>query len=113
MIFSIINLKEFSPTVEQAIAQAEIELEIAKKQDIFAVKFIHGYGSHGRGGTICKAIKTQAKIWKNKRLVKDYLSGAEWHTQNSKSKLILQNCKDSILDEDLDHFNMGITIFIL
>ena len=42
------DLKSDGQTVELALAEMELELEFAKKAEVKAVKFIHGYGSHGK-----------------------------------------------------------------
>lgn len=110
MEFKIVNLKEFSPTAEQAIAELEIELEIARKSNVKAIKFIHGYGSHGKGGAISLAVRRHAAWLLRNKKIKFYLSGSEWDLQNERTREIIFACKNLYGDEDLGHANPGITI---
>ena len=48
----VFNIKENSHTVEEALANFEIELENAKLQNAKILKVIHGYVSNGVGGAI-------------------------------------------------------------
>ncbi len=113
MEFKTINLKEFNPSVELAIANLEIELNILKNANVKAVKIIHGYGSHGMGGAICLAVRRYLiNLTKNKK-IKFYITGNEWTLEDSRAREILYSCKNSPQDEDLGHFNPGITIVCL
>ena len=47
-----INLEDEKPTVSQAMARLQLELRLAKRQDICVLKIIHGFGSTGNGGKI-------------------------------------------------------------
>ena len=69
MEFKVVNLKEFNPSVEIALANLDIELELGKKSNLKAIKFIHGYGSHGTGGGICLAVRPHLiNLAKNKKI---------------------------------------------
>ena len=45
------------PTVEQARARLIGELQIARKDGVKVIKFIHGYGSSGVGGDLRIALQ--------------------------------------------------------
>ena len=51
-MLKLVNLKDGEFNVELALATVEIEIEQAKKEGVVAIKVLHGYGSHGRGGII-------------------------------------------------------------
>jgi len=51
-LLKTVNLKEENFNVELALAVVEIEIECAKREGRAALKLLHGYGSHGRGGVI-------------------------------------------------------------
>ena len=113
MDYKILNLKDNSPTVEQAIATFEINLSAYKLEGVKVLKVIHGYGSHGVGGAICYSLRKKLLELKKKKQIKDYLLGQQWDMSNSKCIDLLTNLKDCYQDEDLGHSNPGITIIIL
>ena len=108
-----VNLKQFEPTVEQAIATMEIEIEIAKKSDVKIIKFIHGYGSHGVGGAISVAVREHCRKLKKQKIIKDYFSGGRWDIADEKCFPYLMEISNLYGDEDLGNSNPGITIVVL
>ncbi len=113
MDFKVINLKEFNPSVELAIANLEIEIELAKSSNIKAIKFIHGYGSHGAGGAICLAVRRKLISLVKNKIIKFYITGSEWTLEDERAREIIYACPSSSLDEDIGHFNPGITIVVI
>ena len=110
MEFKVVNLKENNPSVELAIANLEIELDIAKCSNIKAIKFIHGYGSHGTGGAICLAVRKRIVDLCRKKKIKYYITGNEWTIEDARAREIIFECPNINIDEDLGHHNPGITI---
>ena len=108
-----LNLKENGATVEYALAVLEIEIENAKRSGEIAIKVLHGYGSHGRGGAISIAVKKQLGIWKRQGFIKDFFGGDKWDMFDEKTMNILQLDKTIFGDEDLGHANPGISIIQL
>lgn len=113
MEFYTFNLKENNPTVEIAIANLEIEIERGQKYGVKAIKFIHGYGSHGVGGTIRMAVKQYLKSALKTRKIKGVISGLEWTIACDKTFNLLEICPESAYDCDLNSGNLGITIVVL
>ena len=113
MDYKILNLKQNSPTVEEALATMEIEISLCKLEGVKVIKIIHGYGSHGVGGAICYNVRKKLFELKNNKQIKDFLLGQEWDMSNSKCIEILTDLKDCFGDEDLGHSNPGITIIVL
>lgn len=111
--FEIINLKEYNQTEFQAIKELEIFLDLCKKTKVKAVKVIHGYGSHGVGGVISKAVLNFAKRLERQKKIKYFITGNEWNMVHEKALNIIYACKDSYGDEDLNRSNPGITILFL
>lgn len=105
-----INLKEEGYSTEQAIAIARIEIEMAKKEGLVAIKFLHGYGSHGVGGSIMLELRRQLALWKREGLIKNYFGGDKWNLFDEDSKRILLKDKSIYQDEDISSSNPGITI---
>ncbi|MBR4406907.1 MAG: hypothetical protein IKT27_01170 [Clostridia bacterium] len=113
MEFYTYNLKEFSPSVELAEAMLLIEIENAKKSKIKGIKFIHGYGSHNVGGSICLHLKSLLPRLKKQGKIKDFIPGIDWNMAHQTTFNFIKSCPSASLDEDLNHFNIGVSIVIL
>ena len=105
----LINLKE-GYSLEQALAILEIEIESAKKEGIIAIKVLHGYGSHGKGGIIRKSLLPLLASWKKSKFIIDYFSGDKWNIFDEDTKRILNKDKTIYNDCDISSSNPGITI---
>lgn len=105
----LINLKE-GYSLQQALAILEIEIESAKKEGIVAIKVLHGYGSHGRGGVIRKSLIPLLASWKRSKFILDYFGGDKWNLFDEDAKRIMLKDKSIYNDCDIDKSNPGITI---
>ena len=105
----LVNLKE-GYSVEQAIAILELEIESAKKEGVVAIKVLHGYGSHGRGGVIRKTLLPLLSAWKRSKFIKDFFGGDKWNMFDEDAKRILMKDKSIFNDCDISNSNPGITI---
>lgn len=105
----LINLKE-GYSAEQALAILEIEIENAKKEGVVALKVLHGYGSHGRGGVIRKSLLPLLGSWKRSGFIKDFFGGDKWNLFDEDAKRILLKDKSIYNDCDISSANPGITI---
>ena len=113
MDYKILNLKQDAPTVDQAMALFQINLETYMLEGVKVIKVIHGYGSHGVGGGICSTLRKTLAVMKKNGQIKDYLLGIEWDMSNPKCIKLLTHLKDCYSDEDLGKMNPGITIVVL
>lgn len=113
MDFETINIKEYNQSEFQAIKELEIFLVACKKSGTKAIKIIHGYGSHGVGGVISKAVLNYARNLVKKNIIQFYITGNEWNLAHEKALQIIYACKDCYNDCDLNKSNPGITIFFL
>ena len=89
------------------------EIEVCKLEGVKVLKLIHGYGSHGKGGSICMNVRKKLFALKKQHIIKDFLLGNEWDLSNPKCIELMLNLKLNHLDEDLNHQNGGITFVIL
>ena len=105
-----LNLKEDGASVEYALAITEIEIESAKLEGEIAIKLLHGYGSHGRGGAILISLKKKLREWKKAGFIVDYFGGDCWNIFDKKTMKILEKDKTIYNDEDINKANPGITI---
>lgn len=113
MEFYSINLKEFQPTVELAVANLLIEIDVAKSAGVKGLKVIHGYGSHNVGGGIRQELKSLLPRLVKQKKIRDFISGVDWNFASPKTFAFLKTCPTASLDDDLNHSNVGITILIL
>lgn len=112
-MLKFIDLKRENCSVEYALAVVEIEIEACAREGIAAIKVLHGYGSHGRGGVILVELRKQLALWKRQKKIKDFFGGDKWDIFNSQTFEILQRDKSIYSDPDLGHANPGITIIEL
>lgn len=109
----VVNLKENMPPVDIALCNMELEIELGKICGVKAIKFVHGYGSSGQGGAICKCVRERLMSLKKQRIIKDYIFGEDWNLDNPKCFKIITNLKNGYDGEDLNHCNAGMTIVVL
>lgn len=109
-LLRLINLKDGSFSVESALATVEIEIEQAKIEGLVALKVLHGYGSHGKGGVIALELKRKLAYWKRIGFIQNYFGGDRWNLFDEMSKRILLKDKSIFSDCDLSSSNPGITI---
>ena len=110
MKFEVVNLKEIVLSAEDVEAHISIILENAKPRGVTAIKFIHGYGSHGRGGVILVELRKLLPKLQRQKQITTFLLGHEWDISNEKCQKFLFMHPDCAQDEDLNKSNPGITI---
>ena len=72
-----------------------------------AIKVIHGYGSHGRGGTTKETVRNWA--FRFRRHFDHIIEGENYSLFDDTTQAMRDDC-GRIDDEDLDAANPGITI---
>ncbi len=107
------DLKSDGQTVELALAEMELELELAKKAEVKAVKFIHGYGSHGKGGAINLAVRKRLLELLRQKKISGVIYGEEFNFSNPSALELILRCKNYFGDEDLNGANAGMTIVVI
>lgn len=107
-ILKTINLEIGRPTVEEAIKKFEFELKNAVKSNISCFLFIHGYGSHGKGGLIREELREEIKSLKNQNKIKCYVFGEDFKILNNDANRLRHKYDDL---ERLFHMtNKGVTV---
>ena len=112
MYYKTFNVKQDSPTVALAIANIEIEINVCRLEGIKVLKIIHGYGSHGTGGEIKRALGPWLKINKRKHFIQDYIMGETFPT-SPRAKFFKEICPEIMGDAELYYANPGVTILLL
>ena len=101
------------PTVDDAIKRITYNINNAAAFGVTAIKFIHGYGSSGKGGSI----RTQARKYldrqKARGQIKGYINGEDFSIFDENTRNAFTLCDGLRRDSDLERHNNGITIVIL
>ena len=108
-----VNIKSDMPTVDDAIRRITYNIKNAGVFGVSAIKFVHGYGSTGKGG----AIRTEARKYldrqKARGQIMDYITGEEFSIFNEATRKAFLVCDELRRDSDIERHNNGITIVIL
>lgn len=108
-----LNIKQDMPPADVAVALLEIEIDALKNSEYGAIKVIHGYGSHGKGGEIKRQLHEKLMLLKKRGKILDYVAGEKWGEDAIKSHNVAIDFPELILQNDLKSYNNGITIIFL
>ena len=109
--FVEINIKQNMPTVDEAMKCLQDSISRFKREKYHCVLIIHGYGSTGKGGTICLKARQWLKAQERCGKLKSVIFGEDFNIFNFKA-LELKN-KHHELDILLKVCNHGVTIIEL
>ncbi len=102
------NLEIEMPTVREAVANMRQFLDICRKNRTRWVLFIHGYGSSGKGGAICKEVRQILISQKKKGKIKRVIPGEEMTIFNDDARTVKNQCPPFACYMGV--YNHGITI---
>ena len=105
------DIKSSMPSVLEAIHDLENILKLTKNSDK-VIKIIHGYGSHGVGGSIKTKVRDLLKSKVQKKEIKAYIPGEATHLMMGFDEAIRQYKHLIEYDEDFKKGNDGITYII-
>ena len=106
--YTEINIKENMPTVAEAMEYLRECLSRLKKDKYGCVLIIHGYGSTGKGGAICKSARQWLKAQERNGKVKAVIFGEEFTIFNFKALELKRKYTEL---EPLTHMcNNGVTV---
>jgi len=108
-----VNIKDGMPTVDVAIRRITYNIKSAGPLGVSAIKFIHGYGSTGKGGGIRTETRKYLERQKARGAIKDYITGETFTIFDESTRKAFLVCSDLRRDCDLERHNNGITIVIL
>ena len=108
-----VNIKADMPTVNDAIRRITYNIKNAGAFGVSAIKFVHGYGSTGKGGAIRTEMRKYLDRQKASRQIKDYITGEEFSIFNEATRKAFLVCDELRRDSDIERHNNGITIVIL
>lgn len=106
-------LKEGMPSVEQARARLQDEIQLARQSGIKVLKVVHGYGSTGVGGDLRIALQSTLRQMAERREIRDCIYGENWRKSDERSWALLKQMPELKADGDLGRGNRGMTLILL
>lgn len=105
----VLMIKAGMPTVEEARAILNAELDKAKRAGAIVLKVVHGYGASGVGGRLRDAIRSSLRRRRKEGKIRAFVTGEQWSTALEETRLFLDECPQLMRDDDLNGYNEGIT----
>jgi hypothetical protein len=105
-----INLETNLPTLEEARSLASQQIKRARRDNVRVLKFIHGYGSTGKGGTLCFGLRKSFRLRKKEGVIKDFIAGEDFSIFNQATLSLLDAIPGLSADPDLNTVNEGVTL---
>ena len=112
-ILRVVNIKSGMPAVDAAIKTITYNIKNAGALGVSVIKFIHGYGSSGKGGSIRTEARKYLERMKVRGIIKGYIIGEEFSIFDETTCKAFLVCEDLRRDSDLERHNNGITIVIM
>lgn len=106
-------LKEGMPSVEQARARLNSEIQNARQSGVKVLKLVHGYGSTGVGGDLRVALQATLRQMAAKGEIRECIYGENWRTSNERTWELLKKMPELKEDIDLGKGNKGMSIVLL
>ena len=103
-----INIKENMPIACDALENLKGYIKIKKLLGVRCLVVIHGYGSSGKGGAICKSVRSYLKSQEKNKKLKSVIFGEDFDIYNKNS--IALNSKYKELKIYFCQCNHGVTI---
>jgi hypothetical protein len=106
-------VKEGMPSVEQARARLNGELQAARQSGVKVLKVVHGFGSSGVGGDLRLALQATLRQMVTRGEIRECIYGENWRTSNERTWEVLKQMPELKQDSDLGKGNKGLTIVVL
>jgi hypothetical protein len=107
------NVEAGLPTLDDARRLVIAEIKQAKRDGARVLKVIHGYGSSGKGGTLCVGLRKSFGLRKKEGGIKDFIAGEDFSIFNETPRDRLEAVPKLRGDPDLGATNEGVTIIWL
>lgn len=96
--------------VRDAMSRLERELRRARSDGVSLVKFVHGYGSTGKGGEIRGAVQSGLAKRLHQGEIHAVIFGENWRISDETTWTLLKKWPELKQDSDLGRENRGITL---
>jgi hypothetical protein len=107
------NVEAGFPTLDDARRVVIAGIKQAKREGVKVLKVIHGYGSSGKGGTLCIGLRKSFGLRKKEGVIKDFIAGEDFSIFNETTLDLLEAVPELRGDPDLGATNEGVTIIWL
>jgi len=107
------NVEAGFPVLDEARRLVIEEIKRARREGVRILKVIHGYGSSGKGGTLCVGLKKSFRLRKKERSIKDFIAGEDFSIFNPTVLAMLEAVPELRGDPDLNATNEGVTVLWL
>ena len=108
MKYSEINIKQDMPTVSEAMRYLQDSIERKKREKVDVLLIVHGYGSSGKGGSICTKSRQWLKAQERAKVVKQVIFGEDFTIFNFNALALKNKCRE--LEPLLHICNNGVTV---
>jgi hypothetical protein len=109
----IFNVEAGMPTLDEARRLVIEEIKRAKRERARVLKVIHGYGSTGKGGTLCVGLRKSFGLRKKEGVIKEFVAGEDFSIFNGTVLKMLEAAPELRGDSDLNATNEGVTVLWL
>ena len=112
-LYRTVNIEAGWPTLDEARRQVLEEIRRAKRERVRVLKIIHGYGSSGKGGTLCFGLRKYFQLRKKEGVIVDFIPGEKFSIFHRTTLDLLESVPEVRGDPDLDATNEGVTVLWL
>ncbi|RME13333.1 MAG: hypothetical protein D6802_01820 [Ardenticatenia bacterium] len=109
----VVNLEAGMPSSQEALVRLRNALNTARQRGKKVVKIIHGYGSHGVGGTLCHVVRRELNAQVRRGVARVVIRGEDFHAANPSLDMVLAMYPALRDDPDFNHRNEGVTLVVL
>ncbi len=109
----VFNVETGWPTLDEARRLVLAEIKQARREGARVLKVIHGYGSSGKGGTLCFGLRKSFGLRKKESMIRDFIAGEDFSIFNERTQALLEAVPGLRGDPDLDATNEGVTVLWL
>ena len=95
---------------EEARKLVAEEIRKARAAGGRVLKVIHGYGSSGKGGTLCTGLRKSFGLRKKEDVIRDFVSGEDFSIFDERTLKLLEAVPGLRGDPDLNATNEGVTV---
>jgi hypothetical protein len=105
-----LNVEAGLPTLEEARKRVLDVMRSSRKSGVRVLKIIHGYGSSGKGGTLCVGLRKSFSLRRKEKVIREYVPGEDFSIFDPRTVALLEEVPELRGDPDLDATNEGITV---
>ena len=109
----VFNVKADMPSLDEARRTVIEQIRRAKREKVRVLKVIHGWGSTGRGGTLCVGLRKSFKLRKKEGVIREFIPGEDFSIFNGTVLDLLDAVPELRGDPDLNATNEGVTLLWL